>query len=319
VIETTGLAQPAPIIQTFFLEPSVSDRMRLDGVVTMVSVRVCVLFRGGGLARRGSFGGLGGSSEGRDRSLGGECSFGFSQRNQRGVDACGWPAALAVLPVLGLPWSWAPCRVGPPPHGSRSTTPAPPYRPPYRPHTAPQVDAKHVELHLDEQKPEGVVNEALEQIAYADRVILNKTDLVSGGGRGGGLLLLTPVCVEGGRGGWGRGRGRAPLEQLDRPPHVPHLSPLPTTHQEHHPPTATAPRFPSLPSHQATPTRGCPAPSSPHTPHTTTHPHPHTTPPPRLRTIPHRSWPLSSPQVEPSDLERLEDRIRAINSMADVR
>jgi G3E family GTPase len=40
------------------------------------------------------------------------------------------------------------------------------------------VDAKHVELHLDEQKPEGVVNEALEQIAYADRVILNKTDLV---------------------------------------------------------------------------------------------------------------------------------------------
>ncbi|KAL4855563.1 COBW domain-containing protein 2 [Chlorella vulgaris] len=75
VIETTGLAQPAPIIQTFFLEPSVSDRMRLDGVVTL-------------------------------------------------------------------------------------------------------VDAKHVELHLDEQKPEGVVNEALEQIAYADRVVLNKTDLV---------------------------------------------------------------------------------------------------------------------------------------------
>ena len=42
-----------------------------------------------------------------------------------------------------------------------------------------QVDAKHVELHLDEQKPEGVVNEALEQVAYADRIILNKTDLVS--------------------------------------------------------------------------------------------------------------------------------------------
>ncbi|EFN52681.1 hypothetical protein CHLNCDRAFT_138656 [Chlorella variabilis] len=78
VIETTGLAQPAPIIQTFFLEPSVSDRMRLDGVVTL-------------------------------------------------------------------------------------------------------VDAKHVELHLDEQKPEGVVNEALEQIAYADRVVLNKTDLVAEG------------------------------------------------------------------------------------------------------------------------------------------
>lgn len=36
VIETTGLAQPAPIIQTFFLEPKVADRMKLDGVVTLV-------------------------------------------------------------------------------------------------------------------------------------------------------------------------------------------------------------------------------------------------------------------------------------------
>lgn len=49
VIETTGLAQPAPIIQTFFLEPAVSDRMRLDGVVTMVRFCVCV-FCGGGRA-----------------------------------------------------------------------------------------------------------------------------------------------------------------------------------------------------------------------------------------------------------------------------
>ncbi|KAL4436341.1 hypothetical protein ABPG77_009903 [Micractinium sp. CCAP 211/92] len=75
LIETTGLAQPAPIIQTFFLDPKVADRMRLDGVVTM-------------------------------------------------------------------------------------------------------VDAKHVVHHLDEEKPEGVVNEAVEQIAYADRIVLNKTDLV---------------------------------------------------------------------------------------------------------------------------------------------
>ena len=37
VIETTGLANPAPIIQTFFLEPSVADTMKLDGVVTLVS------------------------------------------------------------------------------------------------------------------------------------------------------------------------------------------------------------------------------------------------------------------------------------------
>lgn len=44
-----------------------------------------------------------------------------------------------------------------------------------------------MELHLDEQKPEGVVNEALEQIAYADRVILNKTDLVCACGGDGGV------------------------------------------------------------------------------------------------------------------------------------
>lgn len=41
------------------------------------------------------------------------------------------------------------------------------------------VDAKHVEQHLDEVKPDGVVNEAIEQIAFADRIVLNKTDLVT--------------------------------------------------------------------------------------------------------------------------------------------
>lgn len=40
------------------------------------------------------------------------------------------------------------------------------------------VDAKHVGQHLDEEKEEGVVNEAIAQVAYADRIILNKTDLV---------------------------------------------------------------------------------------------------------------------------------------------
>merc|ERR1712190_401470 len=33
--------------------------------------------------------------------------------------------------------------------------------------------------HLDEEKPEGVENEAVEQIAFADRILLNKCDLVS--------------------------------------------------------------------------------------------------------------------------------------------
>merc|ERR1712176_1435805 len=40
------------------------------------------------------------------------------------------------------------------------------------------VDAKHIIQHLDEEKPEGVENESVEQVAFADRIILNKTDLV---------------------------------------------------------------------------------------------------------------------------------------------
>jgi len=41
------------------------------------------------------------------------------------------------------------------------------------------VDAKHVLQHLREEKPEGVENEAVEQIAFADRILLNKVDLVT--------------------------------------------------------------------------------------------------------------------------------------------
>jgi len=40
------------------------------------------------------------------------------------------------------------------------------------------VDAKHIMEHVREVKPEGVVNESVEQIAFADRLLLNKTDLV---------------------------------------------------------------------------------------------------------------------------------------------
>ncbi len=39
------------------------------------------------------------------------------------------------------------------------------------------VDAKHLIPHLDDDKPEGVENEAIEQLAFADRVVLNKIDL----------------------------------------------------------------------------------------------------------------------------------------------
>ncbi|KAK1621007.1 hypothetical protein QYE76_026524 [Lolium multiflorum] len=76
IIETTGLANPAPIIQTFYAEDTVFNDVKLDGVVTL-------------------------------------------------------------------------------------------------------VDSKHAKLHLDEVKPKGIVNEAVQQIAYADRIIINKTDLVS--------------------------------------------------------------------------------------------------------------------------------------------
>lgn len=40
------------------------------------------------------------------------------------------------------------------------------------------VDAKHVEQHLDEVKEDGVVNESERQVAFGDRILLNKTDLV---------------------------------------------------------------------------------------------------------------------------------------------
>lgn len=41
------------------------------------------------------------------------------------------------------------------------------------------VDAKHAGFHLDEVKPKGVVNEAVEQIAYADRIIVNKVFVIT--------------------------------------------------------------------------------------------------------------------------------------------
>ena len=41
------------------------------------------------------------------------------------------------------------------------------------------VDAKHINIHLDDVKPDGDVNEAEHQIAFADRILLNKLDLVT--------------------------------------------------------------------------------------------------------------------------------------------
>merc|ERR1712110_278058 len=78
LIETTGLADPAPVAQTFFADDFVQKHMRLDGILTL-------------------------------------------------------------------------------------------------------VDAKHIIQHLEDEKPEGVENEAVEQIAFADRILLNKCDLVDKG------------------------------------------------------------------------------------------------------------------------------------------
>lgn len=47
------------------------------------------------------------------------------------------------------------------------------------------TDAKHVARHFEAQKPDGVVNEAVEQIAFADRIIVNKV-------RAGRLTALHP-------------------------------------------------------------------------------------------------------------------------------
>lgn len=41
------------------------------------------------------------------------------------------------------------------------------------------ADCKHLSQHLDEIKPDNSVNEALQQVAFADKILLNKTDLVT--------------------------------------------------------------------------------------------------------------------------------------------
>ena len=41
------------------------------------------------------------------------------------------------------------------------------------------VDAKHIIQHVEEEKPKGIENESVEQLAFADRIMLNKIDLVS--------------------------------------------------------------------------------------------------------------------------------------------
>ena len=39
IIETTGLADPAPVVQTFFVDEDVRARVALDAVVTVVDAK----------------------------------------------------------------------------------------------------------------------------------------------------------------------------------------------------------------------------------------------------------------------------------------
>ena len=39
LIETTGLADPAPVVQTFFVDEELREQLALDGVVTVVDAR----------------------------------------------------------------------------------------------------------------------------------------------------------------------------------------------------------------------------------------------------------------------------------------
>jgi len=39
LIETTGLADPAPVAQTFFIDPVISELYRLDAIITVVDAK----------------------------------------------------------------------------------------------------------------------------------------------------------------------------------------------------------------------------------------------------------------------------------------
>ena len=39
LIETTGLADPAPVAQTFFVDDKVVERYKLDGIITVVDAK----------------------------------------------------------------------------------------------------------------------------------------------------------------------------------------------------------------------------------------------------------------------------------------
>lgn len=42
LIETTGLANPAPVIQTFFVDEDIKDACQLDAVLTVIDTKHCM-------------------------------------------------------------------------------------------------------------------------------------------------------------------------------------------------------------------------------------------------------------------------------------
>ena len=48
VIETTGMADPAPVAQTFFVDEEIQKYYKLDGIVTLVDAKHIEQVRGGG-------------------------------------------------------------------------------------------------------------------------------------------------------------------------------------------------------------------------------------------------------------------------------
>ena len=45
IIETTGLADPAPVAQTFFMDDAIKERARVDGILTVVDAKHIVQAR----------------------------------------------------------------------------------------------------------------------------------------------------------------------------------------------------------------------------------------------------------------------------------
>ena len=74
------------------------------------------------------------------------------------------------------------------------------------------ADCKHLSQHLDEVKPDGAVNEAQQQVAFADMILLNKVDLVTDAEKKAlktrlGVLNNFATVIE-------TERSRAPLDQI---------------------------------------------------------------------------------------------------------